>query len=526
LLEFYDEPALPMIMEYSDINMGVFIFKEKSDLNWKFDNIKKALWPSSRLGIGPGEESVIFDGVIGVFQGDWHSAFKWFRTRIRNNFDFSFYDRPGNEKFRRDFTGFHSFIFNHRLYDPVNNKYRIKEFLEESMDEYGGLDQFYFWHAYPRVGTDPRDQFDLFYDLPGGLDSLKSFVHTAQAMGTHVYLAYNPWDKIGGKSDMYDEMSKIVGAVGADGLLLDTMGESDLELRATMDVYNRDAQFVTEDRPSLKGLEVTTSSWDHKLTKDPMPFVDLLRFIIPEHKIFHINRFDRDRELLIKKALFNMTGYTIWDDIFGEINLHTWEERIQISRYRTIMRDFSQAVNSTTNEPLIDTYLPALYVNGTYSEEMNMYTLYHDMHNFVSRHRENRVIGSLFPVNVPDGWHMIDVWNKRPVTIKAEDGVKAAFLPNEMVDNVGCFVAMPEQIKVTNEGDLWKAEANSNSLYQLELVGSDIGLRNQIVKKAGKGAALTFAKSEVKATPEGYVLIQLRNEKEEVIDAVFVNVGF
>ena len=184
LLEFYDEPALPIIMEYSDINMGVFIFKENSDLNWKFDNSKQALWPSSRLGISPGEESVIFDGVLGVFQGDWHSAFKWFRARIRNNFDFTYYNRPGNEKFRRDFTGFHSFIFNHRLYDPVTNKYRIKEFLEESIDEYGGFDQFYFWHAYPRVGTDPRDQFDLFYDLPGGLDSLKSFIHTAQAMGT------------------------------------------------------------------------------------------------------------------------------------------------------------------------------------------------------------------------------------------------------------------------------------------------------------------------------------------------------
>ena len=325
---------------------------------------------------------------------------------------------------------------------------------------------------------------------------------------------------------MYGEMCKIAGAVDADGLLLDTMGESDLELRTKMDVYNRDAQFVTEDRPSLKGLEVTTSSWDHKLIKDPMPYVDLLRFIIPEHKIFHINRFDRDRELLIKKAIFNMTGYTVWDDIFGEINLHTWEERIQISRYNTIMKDFSQAVNSTFNKPLIDTYLPALYVNGSFSQEMHMYTLYHDMHNYVSRHRENRVIGSLFPVSVPDDWHMIDVWNKRPVSIIEKDGIKTAFLPNEMVDNVGCFVAMPEQIKITREKDLWKAEFNGNSECNLELVGSDNSLKNQIVKKAEQGAALTFAKSEVKATPEGYVLIQLRNEKEEVIDAVFVNVGF
>jgi len=525
-LSFYSDPAFPIVLEYPDVDMGVFVSKDESDLRWEFDSAKEALWPSSRLHVKSGESLTIFDGQLGVFQGDWHTAFNWFRNNIRSGFDFTYYNRPEYQEYRRDFTAFHSFIYNHKLYDPVKNAYRIEEYLNEVKEEYDGFDQFYFWHAYPRVGADPRDQFDLFYDLPGGLDGLKDFVQTAQSMNTHVYLAYNPWDKIGKKKDMYGEMAKIAGLVGADGLLLDTMDESDDVFRKKMDKYNTAAQFVTEGRPAYEGLVVTTSSWDHKLTRESMPYVDLLRFILPEHRIFQINRWDRDRLPLIKKAIFNTTGYTVWNDIFGEINIHTWEEKIMLSRYHRAMRDFAHVLNTSSNEPLVENFVPNLYVNGFYHDEMHFYTLFQDVHNFVTHHKDQRVIGPLFRVKVPDGWHAADIWNKRPAEIRIHSGEKVAFFPNEMPEDIGCVVVMPELIQVQKSDDKWTVTVPGIDKGTLELIGVDMGMRNQMEMEVPANSPLVFTASSARATTAGYVMIQYRNEKEEVKDVALIKTGF
>ena len=525
-LSFYEDPAFPIIVEYPDIDMGVFIYKNRTDLKWEFDSAEAALWPSSRLAVKSGETLTIFEGVLGIFKGDWHEAFNWFRDKIRSEFDFTYYNRPEYQNYSRDFTAFHSFIYNHKLYDPEKNKYRIREYLTEVKEEYDGFDQFYFWHAYPRVGVDPRDQFDLFRDLPGGLDGLREFIQTAQSLNTHVYLAYNPWDKIGKKEDMYGAMAEIAGIVGADGLLLDTMGKSDAEFRQKMDTYNRAAQFVTEGRPGLDGLVVTTSSWDHKLTQDSMPYVDLLRFILPEHRVFQINRWDRDRLPLIKKAIFNTTGYTVWNDIFGEINIHTWEEKIMLSRYHRAMHDFAHVINTTDNEPLVENFVPNLYVNGFYHKEMHFYTLFQDVHNFVTHHKDRRVIGSLFRVKVPDDWHAADIWNKRPVEIRIQSGEKMVFFPNEMPEGIGCIVVMPELIQVRKEDEKWIAEVPGIEDGTLELIGVDIGMRNQLTMETPANTPLVFNSKTAKPTTAGYVMVQYRNERKEVKDVTLIKTGF
>jgi hypothetical protein len=525
-LSFYRNPGLPIILEYPTLDMGVFLYKNETDLKWEFESAQNALWPSSRLRVSSDETLTIFDGKLGVFSGDWHVAYNWFRNKIRQEFDFTYYKRQEYEEFRKDFTAFHSFIYNHKLYDPVKNKYRIREYLTEVKEEYDGFDQFYFWHAYPRVGVDPRDQFDLFRDLPGGLEGLKDMVQIAQSMNTHVYLAYNPWDKIGKKEDMYGEMANIAGAVGADGLLLDTMGESDSEFRQKMDAYNKGAQFVTEGRPGLDGLVVTTSSWDHKLTRETMPYVDLLRFILPEHRIFQINRWDRDRIPLIKKAIFNTTGYTVWNDIFGEINIHTWEEKIMLSRYHRAMHDFAHVLNTTHNEPLVENYVPNLYVNGFYHDEMHFYTLFQDVHNFVTHHKDRRVIGPLFKVNVPEGWHAADIWNKRPAEIRIISGQKVAFFPNEMPEDIGCVVVMPKIIQVRKENEKWITDVPGVGKGTLELIGVDVGMRNQLVMETSATSPLIFTSNSARPTTAGYVMVQYRNDRKEVKDVVLIKTGF
>ena len=146
------------------------------------------------------------------------------------------------------------------IYDPYKNRFTPRQFLEKAKREFGRIDQFWFWHSYPRVGVDPRDQFDLYKDLPGGIKGLREFISTCHSIGTHVFLPYNPWDRIQKRKDMYKKQAEILGAVGADGLHLDTMDKADSSLRTEIDKYNPEAQFVTEGRPSIEGLQFTTES--------------------------------------------------------------------------------------------------------------------------------------------------------------------------------------------------------------------------------------------------------------------------
>jgi len=525
-LQFYDQPSFPTILEFSDKNVCVMLQNDQSDLKWTAENIKQALWPSTSLQIGKNDSLTVFKGTFKIFDGDWHKAFSWYRNKVRSQFDFSFYKRPGLQKYKKDFLAYHSFIYNHRLYDPESNSYLIENFLTNAKKEYGGFDQFYFWHAYPNVGFDARDQFALYEDLPGGINGLRDLVIKAHQFNTHVFLAYNPWDVIGKREDMYKTQAEVLGRINADGLLLDTEKKSNGRFREAVDQHNPDAVFVTEGRPDLNGLEVTTSSWDHPITSLPMPRVDLLRFIIPEHRAFQIVRWDRDRIPLIKKAFFNATGYTVWDDIFGEINLQSSDEKVLIHRYNTIMHDFSDAFNAVNVVPLLQTMKDELFVNGFFADDLKAYTLYQANHAQVSHFFDNRIIGPLFEIEIPDNWHMVDVWNKRPVEIRIEGGKKIASLPQEMPEDLGCFVACPQILKVDKTETGWTVTISEVRKGTIELVGFDGTLRNEVSKSVQADTKLNFTKDEVKQTNDGYVMVQFRDGNLEVKDVVLVKVGY
>ncbi len=522
----WGNPILPTTVEFPKLNIGVFLYREKSDIPWHFDSIGKALWPSHTMRVAEGDTIHIFEGVLSIFEGDWHKSYNWFKNRIRSNFDFTYYKRPGYMKFRKDFLAYFSFIYNHMIYDPYKNRFMPKRFLQKAKREFGGIDQYWFWHSYPRAGVDPRDQFDLYEDLPGGMKGLKEFISTCHSMGTHVFLAYNPWDKIRKRKDMYKKQAEILGAVGADGLHLDTMSKADLPLRTEIDKYNPEAQFVTEGRPSIEGLQFTTESFDHPIHCRPMPVVDLLRFIIPEHQVFKIVRWDRNRRPLIYNALFNATGYAVWEDVFGEMNLPPWDEKILITRYNRIMHDFVRAVTSNNVMPLIPTLRKDLFVNGFFTDELYFYTLYQTQRDSISHFFDNRMIGPLFYINLPDDWHIVDVWNKRPVEIRKIKGRKCVFLPQEMPEEVGCFVATPKRIQVSQKNGKWIAQIPGGASGTLELVGIDITKRNIIGPEVNADSLLVFDMNSVKKSTDGYVMIQYRNDNKEVKDVALVKVGY
>ena len=116
-------------------------------------------------------------------------------------------------------------MYDQRFYDRNNNCYTIDKILVEGQKRFGGYDIVVLWHAYPRIGLDPRNQFDFYRDMPGGLNALKEVANKLHEKGVKVYINYNPSDtgtrrKIIGD---IDALAMDIKAIGVDGSFLDTM---------------------------------------------------------------------------------------------------------------------------------------------------------------------------------------------------------------------------------------------------------------------------------------------------------------
>eukprot|EP01084_Bolivina_argentea_P221014 374448_1 len=62
------------------------------------------------------------------------------------------------------------------FYDINTHSYTFDKWLTDLKDRYGGIDSYLFWVTYTNIGADDRNQFDLNYAVPGGLNGLKKMV--------------------------------------------------------------------------------------------------------------------------------------------------------------------------------------------------------------------------------------------------------------------------------------------------------------------------------------------------------------
>jgi hypothetical protein len=167
-----------------------------------------------------------------------------------------------------------------------------------------------------------------------------------------------------------------------------------------------------------------------------------------------------------------------------------------------------------------------LSVNGFFTDEMALYTMYQSKHAELSEKVDNRIIGPLFKINIPDKWHLVDIWNKRPVEVQAKMGMKYAFLPQEMPEDLGCIIAIPQLIRIVEEDKTWKASLPEGKSGTLELIGIDMTKRNQIGPIVPADKVLTFDQNTVEYSTDGYVQIQYRDTNKEVQDVALVQVAF
>ena len=327
---------------------------------------------------------------------------------------------------------------------------------------FGGYDYMLLWHDYPRTVLDLRDQFDMYEDLPGGLEGLSKLVDRAHKRGVQAFLPYKPWDIIRKGRDHPKNLARIAAAIGADGIFLDTMSKSDKAFRDVLDLVSEDIVLVSEARPDLEAAQMVTGSWNQQgNATNRMPNVDLFRFVIPEHNVHNINRAARKRDELVFNALFNGVGFIVWEDIFGEINRFSPYERTLIRRYSRIIHENRDAYLTDSPVPLVPDYRDDLYVNAFPIAEKCVYPAYQLGRENVDRYLDTRLIGPFMEVDHPADWHFVDVWNHQVIPVRRENGRTVLVFPEEPAEAMSCIVALPANLQVERHEDLLRIHART-----------------------------------------------------------------
>ncbi|MBI4603672.1 MAG: hypothetical protein HY721_17095 [Planctomycetes bacterium] len=253
------------------------------------------------------------------------------RSFARRPLDRRIYDRPELAWAARAFTCHFTFLYDSLVFDPGSGRWTLEAFLEDGRRELGGYDLLLLWQGYPRLGVDPRNQFDTYRDLPGGLEGLRALARRARELGTRVSVDYNPWDRgtrreeAGGEAGTEatgdeETVARVVAAVEADGVFLDTMSAGSGRLREAVDAARPGVAFAPEGHPEVEQLSVSSASWAQGLEDPEPPGILKLKWIEPRHMQYQVRRWDRSHRGEIETAFFNGSGVLVWENVFGTFN--------------------------------------------------------------------------------------------------------------------------------------------------------------------------------------------------------------
>lgn len=385
-----------------------------------------------------------------LHDGGWPAAFQLLRERVRRLFDLSQYQRPDTAWYQDQFVQHFTFLYGREILNLETGQFELDRLLDEAERDFGGYDGLLLWGVYPRLGIDERSQWDFYDDFPGGREGLRQLARRARERGVRVFISYQPWDQSGplhGNPKEPDEeaLARLVRDVEADGVFLDTMSAVDPSFRAALDRARPGVVFCSEGKVQPAAFAMITGSWSETTmsggvrkgnwsgAQEPMPQVDLWRFLFPEHRMFALNRhgMGAERVRMIQRGFFGGMGWVVWQDIFGLAHPYTPGEAALLKRCRTIFREHRLALRSSEPTPLVVTLHPHVLANLFPAEEKRLWTLYNDA--------DQPADGALLQIEPREGVHWVDLWNNREVEVDEAGRLRLALGPRA----VGAVAELP-----------------------------------------------------------------------------------
>ena len=352
--------------------------------------------------------SVVYNFYADFFKGPWQEGL---RLMFQERF---LYDLPSFNNYlfeRKDLQWIrHSYVmhlmqaWNKSFYDSKDKKYHINEFIKRGKKLYGGDEVIGIWPTWPSLGLDQRNQFDLFRDLPGGTNQIRKLGDEMRKQGTKLFICYNPWDESTRSEGHLAGLGDLIGAVSADGVVLDTRGESSKELQEAADkarvgvVMYSEGMAVPKDMPGIVSGRVHNALYY-------VPMLNLNKFIKPEFAIFRVAELYKEpiqREFAV--SFFN--GYGTEMNIFAPGEPDWAEKQYQyLGRTSRILRENSFNFTSKDYTPLVPTSNDQIWVNKWTFGDKTIFTIYSIIPEGFKDY--------LFEAKPAEGFHYVDLWHHK-----------------------------------------------------------------------------------------------------------------
>jgi formylglycine-generating enzyme required for sulfatase activity len=421
-------------------------------------SIKKGTRTRFETKLFPGG-SVEYNLYVEIVDGDWHQAMKEvFQNKMLYdvaNFDNSLFERKDLQWVRHAYVSTILMNWSSEYYNYQDKKFHLNEYIKKGKQLYGGDDFIAIWPTWPTLGLDQRNQFDLFRDLPGGLAKIKEMANQSRANGTRLFVCYNPWDESTRGENHFEGITKLIAGTSADGVVLDTKGESSRELQNSADKVKSGVIMYSEGMAVPKDMSGIVSGRVHNALYYP-PMLNLNKLIKPEFAIFRVAEvFKEPIQREFATAFFN--GYGTELNIM-EPGRPSWvdEQYKYLGRTSRILRENTNNFVSKNFQPLIETSTENIWVNAWLLPDKNIYTIY----SLIPEGYKD----FLFKVIPKVGFHFIDLWHHRLLEPKQLNGnwlIEAEtnafhkkYLGTNNEGEVDCIAQIPILIGATRTGDL------------------------------------------------------------------------
>lgn len=390
--------------------------------------------------------------------GDWQDALKRvFQKRLLYDlpsFNNQMYERKDLQWVRHSYVSTILMNWSKEYFNYQDGKFHINDYLAKGRLLYGGDDFLAIWPTWPTLGLDQRNQFDLFRDLPGGLPQIKRMANEMRKQGTKLFVCYNPWDESTRGENHFEGITKLIAGTSADGVVLDTKGESSKELQEAADRVKPGVIMYSEGMAVPKDMGGIVSGRVHNALYYP-PLLNLNKLINPAFAIFRVAEiFKEPIQREFASSFFN--GYGTELNIM-EPGRPSWvdEQYKYLGRTSRILRENTNSFVDSDFRPLVETSSDNIWVNAWLRPEKNVYTIFSLIPEGYS--------DWLFKINPQEGFHFVDLWHHRlltPKKIKEDWWITAEtnafhkkYLGTNNEGEVDCIAQMELLLKVDRNGD-------------------------------------------------------------------------
>ena len=431
--------------------------KEGSTVKGKNKRFETILYPKGE---------VTYSIWIESYQGDWQAGLlQVFRDRKLydlEDFNDSLYRRPDLSWMRHAYTMHLMMSWDKFFYDPIRKKYTIQDFVERGNRLYGGDDIIAIWPTWPTLGLDQRNQFDLFNNLPGGMDSISALSNYLIKNKKHLFVSYNPWDMDTRSLDHHKGLSWLIKNTQSDGVVLDTFGNSTDSLQKAADSVRKGVIMYSEGMAIPKDMQGIISGRVHNALYYP-PMLNLNKFIQPGFTIFRVAE-------LFKEPIEREFATSFFNGYGTELNIMApgqpeWVEKQYafLNKNTQLLRQSSDNFNTNNAVPLIPTLQDRIWVNKWPTAQKTIYTIY----SIIPQGFKDL----LFQVENKVGYHFVDLYHHKLLTpsmhkgahyIEAEtNSFHNKYLGTNNEGAIDCIAQLPEILQVHLQSNVVNINVNS-----------------------------------------------------------------